>query len=76
MTGAKSQILPREAASSVLRSRAQWARDFVRSATGRRWIQGVRVAFVIGVVGWLAYRFSHIGWRAVWEVRPWSPGST
>lgn len=73
MTGAKSQILPREAASSVLRSRAQWARDFVRSATGRRWIQGVRVAFVIGVVGWLAYRFSHIGWRAVWEVRPWSP---
>lgn len=73
MTGAKSQILPGEAASSVLRSRAQWARDFVRSATGRRWIRGVRAAFVIGVVGWLAYRFSHIGWRAVWEARPRSP---
>jgi hypothetical protein len=28
---------------------------------------------VIGVVGWIAYRLSRIGWPAVWEARPWSP---
>lgn len=69
MTGARSQILAGDA-SNILRSRAQ---EFARSAAGQRWVRGARAAFVIGVVGWIVYRLSHIGWHAVWEARPWSP---
>lgn len=36
-------------------------------------IQAARAAFVVGVVCWIVYRLSRIGWPAVWEARPWSP---
>jgi len=56
-----------------MRSRAKRARDFVRSPIGRRWVQAARTAFMIGVVSWLAYCLSSIGWRVVWEARPRTP---
>lgn len=49
------------------------AKAFARSTTGRRLAKGVRALFFIGVVSWLVYRLSGIGWAEVWAERPRTP---
>lgn len=45
-------------------------KEAAESRTGQRLLKVLRVAFVLGVVAWLLYRLSDIGWMEVWEARP------
>jgi hypothetical protein len=46
---------------------------FAQRQQGRRWVKVVRGSFVIGIVAWLAYSLSSIGWGDVWAARPRTP---
>ena len=49
------------------------ARAAAGRPAGRRVLKGVRALFFVGVVSWLVYRLSGIGWADVWEARPRTP---
>lgn len=44
-----------------------------QSRAGQRGLKVLRAVFIVGVVAWLAYRLSDIGWQEVWEARPRTP---
>lgn len=49
------------------------AKAFARTRRGRRWAKIARGAFILGVLAWLAYQLSGIGWGEVWASRPRTP---
>ncbi len=51
----------------------QSVRLWLQTPTGRRLQRYGRLLFVTGVVGWLLYRLTQIGWQAVYEGLPRTP---
>lgn len=49
------------------------AAAYARHPWGRRALRVLRAAFVVGVVAWLAYQLTGIGWAEVWAARPRTP---
>lgn len=49
------------------------ARRFGRSPTGRRVRTAGRYLFVAGILGYLLYQFTEIGWERVWRSLPRTP---
>lgn len=59
--------------SEILRELTARANGFAASRNGRIWLRVGRTGFIVGVVAWLAYELSGIGWRDVWTSRPRTP---
>ncbi|PSQ91015.1 MAG: hypothetical protein BRD43_00765 [Bacteroidetes bacterium QS_4_64_154] len=53
-------------------ARTRWA-QFQDSRSGQRLLTGVRWLFMAGVVSYLAYQFTDIGWGRVWRALPTTP---
>lgn len=51
----------------------RWWAQFRESNTGQRVLTGVRWLFIGGVVTYLAYQFSAVGWGEVWRELPTTP---
>ncbi|AEN74643.1 hypothetical protein Rhom172_2759 [Rhodothermus marinus SG0.5JP17-172] len=56
-----------------LKTRVQQVRSWLQTPAGRRTQRYGRLLFVSGVVGWLLYRLTQIGWRDVYEGLPRTP---
>lgn len=52
--------------------RAGWRR-FSEHRWGRRVLKALRWLFIVGVVAYLAYQFTNIGWERVWASLPTTP---
>lgn len=53
-------------------ARNGWTR-FRESTVGKRILTGVRWAFMFGILAYLAYQFTDIGWARVWTSLPTTP---
>jgi len=53
-------------------ARTRWA-QFQDSRRGQRLLTGVRWLFMAGVVSYLTYQFTDIGWGRVWRALPTTP---
>ncbi|PSQ88877.1 MAG: hypothetical protein BRD30_06420 [Bacteroidetes bacterium QH_2_63_10] len=53
-------------------ARTRWA-QFQDSRVGQRLLTGVRWLFMLGVLSYLAYQFTDIGWGRVWRALPTTP---
>jgi hypothetical protein len=58
--------------TDLSRLKERWE-DFAASTHGRRIINGVRGLLVAGIVGYLIYRLSLIGWAELWTSLPQTP---
>lgn len=56
-----------------LKITAKRLKKAVQSRRGQRLLKALRLVFILGVVVWLAYQLSDIGWRDVWASRPTTP---
>ncbi|MDQ7039553.1 MAG: hypothetical protein Q9M35_01250 [Rhodothermus sp.] len=56
-----------------LKTRIHQVRGWLQKPLGQRLQRYGRVLFVAGVVGWLLYRLTQIGWREVYEGLPRTP---
>ncbi|SHK30235.1 hypothetical protein [Rhodothermus profundi] len=56
-----------------LKAWAQAVRTWLQTPVGRRMQRYGRALFVAGVVGWLLYRLTQIGWQEVYEGLPRTP---
>jgi hypothetical protein len=54
------------------RIRAQ-LRGFAESTAGRLFLKGLRVAVIGGIVGYLVYQLTQMGWGAFWQSLPATP---
>lgn len=52
--------------------RARWE-AFASSSPGRYLLKGLRALFITGVIAYLVYRLSHIGWAELWTSLPQTP---
>lgn len=48
-------------------------RLFANSRRGQRWGKGLRAVLTVGIIAWLVYQLSGIGWSEVWTSRPRTP---
>ncbi len=53
-------------------ARTRWA-QFQDSRVGQRLLTGVRWFFMAGIIAYLAYQFTDIGWGRVWKALPTTP---
>ncbi|HKJ31750.1 MAG TPA: hypothetical protein VKA34_07975, partial [Balneolales bacterium] len=47
--------------------------DYFKSETGQRVIKWSRRLFLLGVITWLFYQLTSIGWEKVWYSLPLNP---
>lgn len=50
-----------------------WFRGFAGSTAGRRLLKGLRVVVIGGIVGYLLYQLTHMGWGTFWRSLPATP---
>ena len=50
-----------------------WWKTFQDSKRGQRLLTGIRWLFMAGVISYLAYQFTDIGWGRVWNALPTTP---
>lgn len=56
----------------ISRLRVHWRR-FSRSRRGQRLLRVARQGLTVGIIGYLVYRMSHIGWGEIWNSLPRTP---
>jgi hypothetical protein len=59
--------------SEIFKTARDWWTQFRDSTVGKRILTGLRWGFMAAILVYLAYQFTDIGWRRVWESLPTTP---